>query len=296
VRGVALYVGGDPARCPLDGRRCFTAAQRPRTRLDATRVTALLDSGAFSDPPPRRLDPERALERQLAWERRATAFWPPGSPWRAEALVSYDRLIDEIWTPGPDGLGLARHKRRWTVAAAEGAVRETVEAARYLVAQRVRLAPRRLVLACQGVDAVQYRECVAEVLKVTTPGDWLGLGGWCVLGRWRRRWLPAFWETLHACLPLVSSAGIRRVHVFGVLWPQALGGLLWLADRHGLAVSTDSSAPLLAATWPDPKKAGVRAATYRGNVAWWRRRLATLRGSPHYRAPPRPTRQLALGL
>ena len=243
--GVTLYVGGDPALWPLDGWRCFTAAQRPRTRLAAARVRGLLDSGAFSDPPGRRLDPERALERQLAWERRATEFWRAPAPWRAEALVSYDRLIDEVWTAGLGGLGLARHKRRWTVAAAEGAVRETVEAARFLAARRAALAPRALVLACQGVDAAQYRECAAEVLKVATPADWLGLGGWCVLGRWRRRWLSAFWETLHACLPLAARAGLRHVHLFGVLWPPALGGLLWLADRHGLAASTDSSAPLL---------------------------------------------------
>jgi hypothetical protein len=294
VSCVALYVGGDPARWPLEGRRCFTAAQRPRTRLDAARVRGLLDSGAFSDPPGRRLDPERALERQLAWERRATAFWGADAPWRAEALVSYDRLIDEVWEAGPGGLGLARRKRRWSVAEAEGAVRETVEAARYLTAKRPALAPRALVLACQGVDAARYRQCTAEVLKVATPADWLGLGGWCVLGRWRRRWLPAFWETLRTCLPLAAGAGVRRVHVFGVLWLPALGGLLWLADRHGLAVSTDSSAPLLAATWPDPKRAGVRAATYRGNVAWWRRRLAGLRTGPHYREPPRPARQLEL--
>jgi hypothetical protein len=294
VKGVTLYVGGDPAKWPLDGRRCFTAAQRPRTRLDAARVTALLDSGAFSDPPARRLDPEDALERQLAWERRATAFWRADAPWRAEALVSYDRLIDEVWATGP--VGPARHQRRWTVDAAESAVRETVEAARYLAARRARLAPRALVLACQGVDAAQYRECMAEVLEVAAPADWIGLGGWCILGRWRRRWAPAYWETLRTCLPLIARAGPRRVHLFGVLWAPALGGLLWLADRHGLAVSTDSSAPLLAATRPDPRKAGLRAASCLGNVAWWRGTLAALRASPHYREPPRPARQLELGL
>jgi hypothetical protein len=131
---------------------------------------------------------------------------------------------------------------------------------------------------------------------VAAPGDWIGLGGWCVLGRWRRQWAPAFWATLRTCLPPIASAGVRRVHLFGVLWPPALGGLLWLADRHGLAVSTDSSAPLLATTRRDPRKAGLRAATWRGNVAWWRQALAALRGSPHYRAPPCPTRQLELGL
>ena len=41
----------------------------------------------------------------------------------------------------------------------------------------------------------------------------------------------------------------------------------------------------------------MRAATYRGNVAWWRKSLATLRGSPHYRAPPRADGgELELGL
>jgi hypothetical protein len=132
ARSVEFYVGGDLARWPLEGRRCFTAAHRPRTRLDAARVTALLDSGAFSDPPARRLDSERALERQLAWERRATELWRASAPWLAEALVSYDRLTDDVWTAGP--VGLSRHKRRWDVA--EGAVHETVEAARYLAALR----------------------------------------------------------------------------------------------------------------------------------------------------------------
>ena len=167
-------------------------------------------------------------------------------------------------------------------------MRETVEAARYLAARRAALAPRRARPGLPGGRRRPVPGVRGRGAEGGPPGDWLGLGGWCVLGRWRRRWLPAFWETLRACLPLAARAGVRRVHLFGVLWPPALGGLLWLADRHGLAVSTDSSAPLLAATWPDPRKAGVRAATCRGNVAWWRRRLVALRGSPHYRAPPVP--------
>jgi hypothetical protein len=80
---------------------------------------------------------------------------------------------------------------------------------------------------------------------------------------------------------------VRHVHVFGVLWPPALGGLVWLADRHGLTVSADSSAPLLAATWPDSQKAGMRAPGWAGNVAWWRRALAGLRATAHFRQPPR---------
>jgi hypothetical protein len=278
VGGDSARIGGEPVA--LHGDRCFTAAAgRVRQRLSPARVRVLLDSGAFSDPPHRRLDPERALERQLRWETLAGEVW--GAPCCVHALVSYDRLIDEKWE------GARRRKERWTVAEADAAVRETVEAARYLAAQRSRLAPRRLVLACQGVDAAQYMECAAGVLAVARPGDWLGLGGWCVLGGWRRRWLPAFWATLHAVLPAAAAAGLRHVHVFGVLWPPALGGLAWLADRHGLTVSADSSAPLLAATWPDGAKAGLRAPGWRGNVAWWRRTLAGLRATAHYRRPPR---------
>jgi hypothetical protein len=281
---VRLFIGGDPARIRgesvvLHGDRCFTAAAgRIRQRLDPARLRVLLDSGAFSDAPARRLTPQGALERQLRWETLASATW--SGPCRAHALVSYDRLIDEKWDGG------VRWKERWTAREADAAVRETVEAARHLAAQRARLAPRRLVLACQGVDAAQYAECVAGVLEVARPGDWLGLGGWCVLGRWQRRWLPAFWATLHAVLPRIAARGVGHVHVFGVLWLPALGGLVWLADRHGLTVSADSSAPLLAATWPDARKAGLRTAGWRANVAWWRRTLAGLRATAHYRRPP----------
>jgi hypothetical protein len=249
-----------------------------RYRLDPMRVRVLRESGAFSDPPARRLDPERALARQLSWEARAGETWR--APCRARALVTYDRLVDEKW------LGARRVKERWTVAEADAAVREAVEAARYLAAQRERLAPRRLVLARQGFDAAQYAECVSEVLAVARPDDWIGLGGWCVLGRWQRRWTPVFWATLRAVIPRIAKAGTRHVHVFGVLWLPALGGLVWLADRHGLSVSADSSAPLLAATRPDGRKAGLRAVGWRENVAWWRRAVADLRTTAHYRRPP----------
>jgi len=194
-------------------------------------------------------------------------------------VVSYDRLIDETWTGG------RRQKRRWSLRDAEFAVRETVEAAAFLATRREQVAPRALVLACQGVDAAQYRECAAEVLRHARPGDWLGLGGWCLLGRARSH-LPAFWRTCRAVLPLAADAGLARAHLFGVLWLPALGGLLWLADRTGLVVSCDSAAPVLACTRGDPKKAGCRAPTWRENVAWWRGALAGLRGGPHYSEPP----------
>lgn len=290
---VRLYVGGHAARVQgeaqdLAGYRCFSAAHRPqRVAQDTAATVGLLDSGAFSDPPQRRLTPALALERQLEWEQRATRAW--GAAWQAHAIVSYDRLIDETWTPA------GRVKRRWSVTNAESAVDETVAAAAYLASHRGRLAPRRLVLACQGVDPIQYRACAERVLAVAHPSDWIGLGGWCILGRFTS-WLPAFWATLRAVLPLVREAGIRHVHLFGVLWQRALGGLVWLADREGLTVSTDSSAPLLACTRPHARKAGVRGAYWRDNVRWWQETLAGLRSSAWYREPPRgeAARQLVL--
>ncbi len=285
AEGVALYVGADAQnvqrrRLNLTGRRCFSGAYGPKSRFtpeEAAQVIGILDSGAFSDAPADRLDPAAALERQLRWERDAQRFWR--YPWRAEALVSYDLLIDEKWHHNQ------RRKDRWSVAEAERAVRITVEAAAYLASRRGQLAPRRLCLACQGVDHRQYAECAAGVLRHATPGDWIGLGGWCILGWWRS-WLPEFWRTCRLVLPLVAEAGISRLHLFGVMYPPVLGGLLWLADRHGLTVSTDSSGPVLQPSWPDAKKAGALADTWEANVAHWQRLLAGLRGSAHYREPP----------
>ncbi|HET8647334.1 MAG TPA: hypothetical protein VFO85_17690 [Vicinamibacteria bacterium] len=285
---VRLFVGGHTARVQgepqnLGGDRMFTAAHRPNRVAGGHTVDVygLLDSGAFTDPPHKRLTPVAALDRQLTWERRASDLW--GFAFQAAGLVSYDLLIDETWVAGE------RHKRRWDVRSADAAMGITVEAARYLAGERARLAPRTLILSCQGVDAYQYDDCAAEVLQVARPGDWIGLGGWCILGR-QRRWMPTFWQTLRRVLPRIAQAGIGHVHIFGVLYQPALGGLTWLADQHGLTVSTDSTAPVLACTWRGEaklKKAGARHPYWRDNVRWWIETLANLRETPHYTEPPR---------
>lgn len=280
-----LYVGGQAwtvqgERDDLEGDRCWTAARPYQARpSDPGAVRCLLDSGAFTDPPHGRLHLAGALTRQLAWEARAArAMGAPG--WRAEALVSYDRLIDETWQGGQ------REKRRWSLAAAKEAVRETVEAAAYLSSRRPGLAPRQLVLACQGVESGQYRECAQGVLRHAAPGDWLGLGGWCLLGR-AKKLLPEFLRSCRATLPLAADAHVARVHLFGVLWEPALAALLWLCDRVGLECSCDSAAPVLACTRGDPHKAGCRAPGWRENVARWQAVVSGLRESRHYREPPR---------
>jgi hypothetical protein len=99
-------------------------------------------------------------------------------------------------------------------------------------------------MSAQGVDAIQYKECVVEVLKYCQPEDIFGLGGWCILGM-KRAYLPTFWQTMHLVLPLIANAGIKDVHIFGVLWEPALAGLLYLTDKHGLRLSTDSGKPIM---------------------------------------------------
>lgn len=292
---VLLYVGADAQnaqrrRLNLTGYRCFSGAYGPKSRFtpgEASQVVGLLDSGAFSDPPEARLTPEAALERQLTWEREAQRWWR--YPWQAEALVSYDLLIDEKWTGGK------RRKERWSVKEADAAVRTTVDAAAFLSSQRGGLAPRKLCLAAQGVDAIQYAECAAGVLEHARPGDWFGLGGWCILGWWRS-WIPVFWAAARRVLPMVERAGIGRVHIFGVMYRPVLGPLLWLCDRHNLALSTDSSGPVLQTLWKDRVKAGAYADTWEENVAECRRSLEGLRRSEHYREPPEAdgARQLCL--
>jgi len=196
VEGVRLYVGGDAVtvqrrRCHLGGPRMFSAAYGPKSRFPSALVTsidAMLDSGAFSDAPEQRLDPEGALARQLKWEANAARLWQAPS-FRVRALVSYDLLIDEKWT------GQGRKKQRWSVAEADHALQVTVEAAAFLSSRRRELQPRRLVLACQGVDASQYAECAAGVLTHAHPDDVFGLGGWCILG-WFRTWIPTFWAAM----------------------------------------------------------------------------------------------------
>lgn len=268
----AHSIGGEPVR--IDGDRCLTPVHQPPKHADPRRMTVLTDSGAFTDvSSDKRLTPEAALQRQLRWEERAANLWD--APFTSHALVTYDRLIDEQLIDG------RRQKVRWSVAEADSAVEETIAAAHYLASRRRELAPRHLVLSCQGVTATQFRDAAIEILKVADPDDWFGVGGYCLLGR-QTRWLPEFRRTLALTLPLIARSGISHVHLFGVLFEPALASLLWAADQHGISVSTDSTAPVLAATRGNAKKAGMRGHDWRSNVDHWRRHLANLRQSRWY--------------
>jgi hypothetical protein len=112
---VRLLVGGHASRVQgeaqdLAGDRMFSAAHPAQRVAFHDALSGTLDGGSFTDSPHRRLLPDQALDRQLAWETHASGKW--GMPFRAAGLVSYDRLIDEKWIAGK------REKRRCTTCCA----------------------------------------------------------------------------------------------------------------------------------------------------------------------------------
>lgn len=297
-QGIKLYIGSGAGsikgeKVVLNGNRCFSAAysaSRSNCKsLDPQAVEILLDSGAFSDAPEKRLTAELALKRQLDWEENAAKIWGLNT-YQVGALASYDYLIDELWIEGK------KSKRRWSVKDAEKAVVETISNAFYLASQRRKLSPRRLVLVAQGVDKSQYLQCIDKILTISKPGDILGLGGWCILGTFLGYyWRETFSEVIEAAAKQIKGAGIEQIHIFGCTYLPSLGKALWLCDRFGLKISVDSSRPLLDHTRSDLKKAGARGGNWQASVTWWTNTLANLRHSKYY-VNPNQNKQLSLSL
>src|SRR5256886_1192918 len=208
-----------------------------------TRVTVpnevdniLVDSGAFADRLDDRLSFEESMNRQIA---HAYQF---NYPEQVSHVASYDLLIDEKWQDGE------RSKQRWSKDEAEFAVRETVAAAQHIAGQRQRLNeifghPVGLALSAQGVEAEQYLRCAKRIVACMEDGDLFGLGGWCITGLLPSIILPSFKEIMGVVVPYLGSQGVRRVHIWGVIFPKALGYLLSLCDAYGIQPSTDSSGP-----------------------------------------------------
>lgn len=214
--------------------------------IDPTKVKkVIVDSCAFSERievqdgvivKDERVSHNDALQRQIAhaYEFRYAHL--------VEAIVSYDLLIDETWLDGD------RSKKRWSVESAEYAVTETIKAAHYLASQRKRIDHAfghhvRLILSAQGVNAEQYARCTSEIVKVMRPDDIFGLGGWCITGLMRHAMLPAAAAILPGVFEVLWRAGVKRVHVFGVILPVLLGFLLYLCDLYDIQLSTDSAGP-----------------------------------------------------
>lgn len=193
-------------------------------------VQVIQDSGAFSDSWVQRLSFQQAVERQ---ESHAQKHNYDG---QITHRATYDLLIDEVWHEGN------RSKRRWSETDAEEAVTETIHAAQWLDQHRNGLS---LIISGQGVNAAQYLRCVDRLLTFFRDGDILGLGGWCIIGKMSRQMMPVFKETVRQVIPFVAKQGIKRVHIWGVIYPSALSVLLKEAVEQQVTVSTDSMGPCL---------------------------------------------------
>lgn len=281
--------GGYGCVSPVKGRSERT---KTYTRVFVPPQTRIIqDSGAFCDGPQSRLSFAKALDRQI----RHAEKW--GYSEQIEYRASYDLLIDEIWDEGN------RHKRRWSESDATSAVKETIAAARYLNQHRSDIP---LIQSAQGVTAQQYLECSRGVLSAMQDGDVFGLGGWCIIGKMPRVMMPTFRETILSVIPLIASEGITKAHIWGVIYPKALGELLWMCDQCGIALSTDSAGPCTQPIWgewgyaewrdnsyerPDVSIRGLERARHVECTREW---LARFRSTKHYREPKPAPRQLTL--
>jgi len=191
-------------------------------------VKIIQDSGAFSDNWADRLTFADALKRQEAHANRY------GYEDQITHRATYDLLIDEVWDNGN------RFKRRWSVGDAESAVNTTVAAAQFAHENRNGLP---LIVSAQGVDAPQYLNCAKRLMPFMRPGDYFGFGGWCIIGKMPAVMMPVFRETVNLVVPFLAKEGVKHIHIWGVIYPKALGVLLWECDLHGITVSTDSVGP-----------------------------------------------------
>lgn len=259
----------------LEGDRCWTIAHDfkggKNSFTNPDNLWVLGDSGAFSHDPSCRWALSEHRCRLLQWEQ-AFSRRIEYSGWQFRAVSSYDVLIDETWVNG------IRNKQRWTPESAQWAVTQTIQAAQYLAAHRQDLAPRTLVLGCQGVNADQYEYCVEQILQVATSNDWIALGGWCIIGQ-QKHYLIEFYEVLRRVIPKIAHAGVRHIHLFGVLYEPAIAPFHWICQQYGLTCSTDSARPIINCITPSPKalkRAGALAAYWKDNVLAWKEKCAVI--------------------
>ena len=230
--GITPEPGEYTCIAPVCGRKeDATEADRRNTVFVPRTTLVIQDSGAFSDGPKNRLGYEGSLERQIAHAERYNYVD------LITHRASYDLLIDERWSNG------FRHKERWSEEAGQFAVKATVEAAAYL--DKHRDSRYACIMSAQGVTPAQYMECAKKVMSYLRDNDIFGLGGWCILGK-KPSLMSVFRQTMRQLIPFLSHQGVKRVHIWGVCYPPALGELLSLCQEYGIEVSTDSAFPCMA--------------------------------------------------
>ena len=190
----------------------------------------IIDSGAFQDVGNKsRLSFEDALKRQLDFEKKVCKQ-------KAEAIVSYDRLVDEQVNEK------GQFKQRVNEELGKKYVKETVDAAEFLVSKREELSPRNLILSCQGTSVNQYIRCLKSILKFAEPTDIIGFGGFCILSK-SIEYEKEYYKILTKAFPLIKKAGISRVHIFGMGVFRALVQTDIYGRMHKIECSYDTSSP-----------------------------------------------------
>ncbi len=218
---------------PVYGRSTkYTSQVKVPAMVEEVRI----DSSAFSDNIKNRLSFSNALDRQI---KHAIDF---EYVHKVRDIAAYDLLIDEKWHND------IRIKERWTVEEANYAVDETVKAAQFLVTQRSylnRVFSRNinLVLSLQGVEVNQYMECARRIVPLLEENDTVGLGGWCITGLKRSIILPSFKLIMSELIPFLARYKVKQIHIWGVVFPEALAYLLKLCLIYGIKLSTDSTSP-----------------------------------------------------
>jgi hypothetical protein len=207
-----------------------------QVKVPASVEGVLMDSGAFSDKIDERLSFEEARNRQIMHAYRF------GYVDQVSHIASYDLLIDEKWQDGE------RSKIRWSKDEAEEAVKETIAAARYLASQRRYLRGAfghrvGLALSAQGVDVEQYMRCTTGLAPALV--------------------LPSFCEVMCELIPYLGSQGVKQIQAWGVIFPEALGYLLYLCDLYTIRLSVDSSGPARCPVTGDWGYGSWRDSTYR---------------------------------
>ena len=281
-------VAPGPYACisPVYGR---AKTYETRVKIPTETRSIIQDSGAFSDNRFKRLSFEGALDRQAAH----------GQDWYYQGYIThratYDLLIDEVWVNGN------RFKRRWSELEAEDAVNTTIHAAQFLTRNRHGY---NLIISAQAVTPAQYLKCAQRLMPTFQEGDWFGFGGWCITGLMPQIMMPVLRETVSLVVPFLAKEGIKHIHIWGVIYPKALGVLLWECDQHGITVSTDSVGPHMKPTrdkdwgygeWRDNSYKAhpvqTRGLERARHVALTREWLGRFRTTPHYHPYSLPRKQ-----
>ncbi len=85
-----------------------------------------------------------------------------------------------------------------------------------------------------------------QLAQYMAPDDYFAFGGFCIIGRHRKKMLPIFYETFARVVAYLKPRGITRFHTLGVCVPEAITYAVSVARGEGVVFSTDSSAPEVA--------------------------------------------------